>query len=112
MDSLLSERLAIWLFSYDTKSDPVLAATFLAELTRSTPHTHVSAMPSSYKTPFVLIPIKAVTGAFTDMLKKSAPRRKGWTWDLVRDVANRPSTAALLRKFAEHFVNDLLLKPP
>ena len=28
-------------FSYGTESDPVVAATFLAKLTRTTPHTHV-----------------------------------------------------------------------
>jgi hypothetical protein len=59
-------------FSYGIEPGPVVAATFLANLTRSTPHTHVPALPSSYKTLFVPIPIKAVTDAFTSMPKMPA----------------------------------------
>jgi hypothetical protein len=85
-------------FSFGTESDPIVVATFLAKLTRTTPHTHVPSPPSSFKTPFVPIPSKAITDAFTGMPKKSAPHRDGWTWELFKDAANRPSTAALLRK--------------
>ncbi len=98
-------------FSYGTKSDPVVAATFLAKLTRTTPHTHVPSPPSSYKTAFVPIPLKAVTDTFTSMPKKFAPHRDGWTWELFREVANRPSTANIPRKFVKLFVNGLLPKP-
>ncbi len=66
-------------FSHGTESDPVVAAAFLVKLTNTTPHTHVSAPPSSFKTPFVPIPIKAVADAFTGMPKKSATHREGWT---------------------------------
>ncbi len=98
-------------FSYGTESDPVVAATFLAKLTRKIPHNHVPIPPSSFKTPFLPIPIKAISDAFTDMPKKPAPYRDGWTWDLFRDVVERPSTAALLQKFVELFVNGMLPKP-
>jgi len=42
------------------------------------------------------------------MPKKSAAHRDGWTWELLRDAAQTPSTAALLRKFAEHSSNGAL----
>jgi len=44
------------------------------------------------------------------MPKKSAPHREGWTWELFRDATNRPSTATLLRKFVDLFVNGRLPK--
>ena len=64
-------------FSYGNESNPVIAATFLAKLTRATLHTHIPAPPSSYKSEFVRIPLKAVIDAFTGMPKKSAPHRDG-----------------------------------
>ena len=97
-------------FSYGTERDPAVAATFLAKLTRSTLHTHVPAPPTAYKTAFVPIPLKTVTDAFTGMPKKSAPHRDGWTWELFRDMVGRQSTAGLLRKFVEMFVNGSLPK--
>jgi hypothetical protein len=66
-------------FSYGTESDPIVATTFLTKLTRTKPHTYVSMPPSSFKTAFIPIPIKAVTYAFTDMPKKSASHKDGWT---------------------------------
>ena len=45
------------------------------------------------------------------MPKKSAPHRDGWTWELFRDMAGRPSTTSLLMKFVELFVNGALKKP-
>ena len=39
-------------FSYGTESDPVVAATFLAKLTRPTLHTHVPPLPPAYKSSF------------------------------------------------------------
>jgi hypothetical protein len=75
------------------------------KLTKSTLHTHVHAPPAAYKSTFLTIPSKAVTNAFTCMPKKSAPHRDGWTWEQFRDVASRPSTAGLLRKFMELCVN-------
>ena len=50
------------------------------------------------------IPLKAVTYAFSVMPKKSAAHRDGWTWELLRDAAQTPSTAALLTKLAERFI--------
>jgi hypothetical protein len=85
-------------FFYGTESDPIVDATFLAKLTRTTPHSHVPLPPSSYKSAFVPIPIKAVTSAFTCMPKKSAPHKDGLTWELFMDMENRPKTANLLRK--------------
>jgi hypothetical protein len=98
-------------FSYGTESDPIVAATFLAKLTRSTLRQHVPAPPSTHKSAFVLFPLKVVTDAFTGMPKKSAPHRDGWTWELFRDMAGRPSTSGLLMKFVELFVNGTLPKP-
>ena len=66
-------------FSLDTEFDPIVAAFFLAKLTRTIPHTHIPPPPSSYKTTIVPIPIKAVTYAFTGMPKKSAPHKDGCT---------------------------------
>ena len=42
------------------------------------------------------------------MPTKSAAHRDGWTWELLRDAAQTPSTASLLRKFAELFSNGAL----
>ncbi len=52
-------------FSYGTESNPDVARTFLAKLTRTVPHTHVPMPPATFKTAHVPIPIKAVTEAFT-----------------------------------------------
>jgi len=98
-------------FSYGTKSDPIVAATFMTMLTRTVPHTHVPLPLSSYKTAFVPIPIKAVTDAFTCMPKKSAPHMDGWSWGFFRDMVGRPKTSELLRTIVELFVNGKLPKP-
>ncbi len=100
-------------FSYGTESDPIVAATFLAKLTRTVPHTHVPMPPSSFKTAFLPVPIKAVTYAFTHtgMPKKSAPHKDGLTWELFRGMANRPKIDDLPRKFVELFANGKLPKP-
>ncbi len=60
------------------------------------------------KPPRNSIPLKAVRYAFSGMPKKSAAHRDGWTWELLRDAAQTPSTAAPLRKFAERFSNGAL----
>jgi hypothetical protein len=60
------------------------------------------------KPPRNCIPLKALTDAFSGMPKKSATHRDGWTWELLRDAAQNPSTAALLRKFVERFSNGAL----
>jgi len=52
--------------------------------------------------------LKAVTDAFSGMPKKSVAHRDGWTWELLRDAAQTPSTEALLRKFGERFSNGTL----
>jgi len=53
-------------------------------------------------------PLESVTDAFSGMPKNSAALRDGWTWKLRRDAAQIPSTATLLRKFAERFSNGAL----
>jgi hypothetical protein len=98
-------------FSYGTEFDPIVSATFLAKLTRTVPHTHVPMPPSSFKSAFLPVSIKAVTDAFTGMPKKSAPHTDGWTLKLFRDMANRPKSADMLRKFVELFANGKLPKP-
>jgi hypothetical protein len=98
-------------FSYGNESDPALNVTFLAKLTRSPPYTHVPSPPFVVMSSFVPIPIKSVLDTFTSMPKKYAPMRDGWTWELFKDAASRTSTANLLRKFVELFVNGLLPKP-
>ena len=98
-------------FSYGTESDPAVVATFLTKLTRSSPHTHVPSPLYAFKSLFVPIPIKAVSYAFAGMPKKSAPMRDEWTWELFKDAASHTSTASLLRKFVELFLNGLHPKP-
>jgi len=51
-----------------------------------------------------------VAEAFSKMPKKSAAHRDGWTWELLRDAAQRPPTASHLRKFTEQFSNGDLPK--
>jgi hypothetical protein len=97
-------------FSYGSESDPEVAARFVAKLTRTAPHTHVAPPPSSYKTTFVPIPQRVITDTFTGMPRKTTPHRDGWTWEMFRDAASRPSIAALLGKFVELFVNGRLPK--
>jgi hypothetical protein len=75
-------------FSYGTEPDPVVAATFLAKLTMTIPHAHVSPPPTAHKSVFVPIPLKVITDAFTGMSKKSAPHRDGWTCELFKDAAS------------------------
>ena len=48
--------------------------------------------------------------AFSKMPKKSTAHRDGWTWELLRDAAQRPSTASHLRKFTKLFSNGDLPK--
>ncbi len=98
-------------FSYGTESDPDVARTFLAKLTRIVPHTHAPMPPTTYKTTRLPIPIKAVTDAFTGMTKKSAPHRDRWTWELFRDMDGQPKTVDLLRTFVEVFAKGKLPKP-
>ena len=75
------------------------------------PRMHVPMPPSTFKTAFLPVPIKAVTDAFTGMPKKYAPHRDDWTWELFKDMANRPKTADLPKKFVELFANGKLPKP-
>ena len=64
--------------------------------------------PSSLKPAKNSIPLTSVAEAFSKMPKKSATHRDGWTWELLRDVAQRPSTASHLRKFTEIFSNGAM----
>jgi hypothetical protein len=88
--------------------DPVIAAKFLSKLTLKKKHDHIPEFVSKFKLVWNNIPLKAVTDVFSGMPKISAAHRDGWTWELVTDAAQTPSTAALLRKFAEHFSNGAL----
>jgi hypothetical protein len=42
------------------------------------------------------------------MSKQSVFHRDGWTWELLRDAANRPSIDALLHQFTDLFTNEAL----
>ena len=95
-------------FSYGIESYPVIAAKFLSKLTLKKKHDHIPEVVAKVKLVGNNIPLKAVTDAFFGMPKKSAAHRDGWTWELLRDAAQTPSTAALLRKFAEHFSSRAL----
>ena len=66
--------------------------------------------PSSLKPAPNSIPLNVVVEAFSKMPKNSAVHRDGWTWELLRDAAQRPSTASHLRKFIELFSNGALPK--
>jgi hypothetical protein len=93
-------------FSYGLESDPVIAAKFMSKLTLKKKHYHIPEFVAKVKPVGNNIPLKAVTDAFFGMPKKFAAHRDGWTWELLRDAAQTPSTAVLLRKFAEHFSNE------
>ena len=87
-------------FTYGIEADPEVAATFLARLTLRARHSHVPLHPSSLKPVKNIIPLSAISDAFSKMPKKSAAHRDGWTWELLRDAAQRPSTASHLRTFS------------
>jgi len=99
-------------FTYGIETDPEVAASFLAKLTLRSRHSHVPLHPSSLKLAKNSIPLTAVADAFSKMPKKAAARRDGRTWELLRDVAQRPSTASHPRKFSEIFSNGALPKNP
>jgi len=73
-------------------------------------HSHVPVHPSFLKPAKNSIPPNVVIDAFSKMPKKLAAHRDGWTWELLRDAAQRPSTASHLRKFTELFSNGALPK--
>jgi hypothetical protein len=52
--------------------------------------------------------LTTVAEAFSKMPKKSAAHRDGWTLELLREAAQRPSTASHLRKFTELFSSGAL----
>ncbi len=83
-------------FSYGLETDPVVAAKFLDKLTLGKKHAHIQAYVPKIKPPRNNIPLKAVTNAFSGMPKKSAAHRDWWTWELLRDAAQTPSTTTLL----------------
>jgi hypothetical protein len=95
-------------FSYGLQTDLEVASKFLAKLTMKTKHPHIPIYVAKVKPPRNSIPSKAVTNAFSRMPKKSAAHIDGWTWELLRDAAQTPPTATLLRKFAERFSNGAL----
>jgi hypothetical protein len=95
-------------FSYGLESDPEVAAEFLSKLTLKKKHYHIPLYTAKVRPTKNCIPPKAVTEAFSGMPKKSTTHRDGWAWKLLRDAAQTPSAAALLRKFAERFANGAL----
>jgi hypothetical protein len=56
--------------------------------------------------------LTAIADAFSKMPRNSAALRDGWTWELLRDAAQRPSMASHLRKFFELFSNGAMPKNP
>jgi hypothetical protein len=97
-------------FSYGLETYPEIAAKFLAKLTLNARHSHIDVFVPKVKSPRNCIPLKAVTDAFSGMPKKSVVHRDGWTWQLLKDAAQTPSTATLLKNFAERFSNGVLPK--
>jgi hypothetical protein len=97
-------------FTYDIESDPVVASKFLAKLTLPARHSHIAPHSPTVRLAKNCIPVKDVTEVFTRMPTKYAAHRDGWTWELLRDVAQRPSTTALFAKFTKQFFNGTLPK--
>ena len=95
-------------FSYGLETDPEIAAKFMANLTLKARHAHIHAHVPKVKPPSNCIPLKGVTDAFSGMPNKSVAHRDGWTWELLRDAAQNPSSATLLLKIAERFSNGAL----
>jgi hypothetical protein len=87
-------------FFYGLESDPEVASKFLSKLIMKARHAHILARVPRVKTLPNRIPLKVVTYAFLAMPKKSAAHIHGWTWEMMRDATQTPSTAFLLRKFA------------
>ena len=97
-------------FTYGVEADPEVTASFLSKLTLQERHSHVPLHPSTRKPSKNSIPLTDVAEAFFKMPKKSAAHRDGWTCELLRDAAQRLSTASHLRKFTELFSNGDLPK--
>ncbi len=97
-------------FTFGLETDPEVAAKFLGKFTLQDRHSHITPHFFTFKPAKNSIPAKAVSEAFSRMPKKYVAHTDGWTWELLRDAASRPSTAALLRRFAEHFSNGALPK--
>jgi hypothetical protein len=97
-------------FTFGLETDPEFAAKFLKKRTLQARHIHITPHFSTFKTAKNLIPAKAVSETFSRMPKKISAHKDGWTWELLRDATSRPSTAAVLRRFAEHFSNGALPK--
>ena len=80
----------------------------MSKLTLKKKHDHIPVFVARVKPTRNCTPLKAATEAFSRIPKKSAAHRDGWTWELLRDASQTPSTTALLRKFAEQFSNGAL----
>jgi len=87
------------------ETDPGVAAKFLKKLTRQARHPHIAPYISTIKPAKNLISSKALTDSFSGIPKQSAAHKDGWTWELLRNAASRPSIATLIRRFAEQFSN-------
>jgi len=79
-------------FSYGLKTNPGIAAKFLAKLTMGTRHSHIEAHVPKVNPPRICIPLKVVADAFSGMPRKSATHRDGWAWELLTDATQTPST--------------------
>jgi hypothetical protein len=97
-------------FTYGIEAGPEVAASFLTKPTLRARHSHAPSHPFSLKPAKNSIPLTAVAEAFSKIPKKSAAHRDGWTWELLRDAAQKPSTASHLRNFGELFSNGALPK--
>jgi len=97
-------------FTYGLETDPVVSSKFLNKPALHGRHPHIVPNTSNLKPAKNHISLKDVTYSFSGMPKQSASHKDNRTWELLRDAAIRPSTAAFLRSFAEHFSNGALPK--
>jgi hypothetical protein len=66
-------------FTYGLETNVDVAAKFLKKLTLQSRHEHIALHASHLKPVKNLIPLKAVSSAFSGMPKQSATHRDGWT---------------------------------
>jgi hypothetical protein len=104
------ERACKVAYTYGLETNPAVVAKFLKKIRLHARHAHIAPHTSTSNPSKYLIPLKAVTDALSRMPKQFVAHRDGWTWEIFRDAAIRPSTAALLRQFAGHFSNGALPK--
>jgi hypothetical protein len=79
-------------FTHGLETNPLMAAEFLKTLTLQSRHASIAPHTSCLKPAKNLIPLNAVTDAFTRMPKPSVAHKYGWAWEQLRGTASRPST--------------------